>query len=75
MGAIDLVPGAWFQVFAVEADVRSAQVHNLTVAGLHTYHVEQGASISSTTTAINPSIGHRRGVPTANVFWWMVVEI
>ncbi|WP_081748827.1 polymorphic toxin-type HINT domain-containing protein [Nocardiopsis sp. CNT312] len=48
--AIDLAPGMWLQtsagtwvqVSAVEADTQHARVHNLTVAGLHTYHVEAG---------------------------------
>uniref|UniRef100_UPI001E5C87C7 hypothetical protein n=1 Tax=Nocardiopsis sp. CNT312 TaxID=1137268 RepID=UPI001E5C87C7 len=34
--------GTWVQVSAVEAGVQHARVHNLTVAGVHTYHVEAG---------------------------------
>ncbi|MFV2199191.1 polymorphic toxin-type HINT domain-containing protein, partial [Nocardiopsis sp. LOL_012] len=48
--AVDLAPGMWLQtsagtwvqVSAVEVDTQHARVHNLTVAGLHTYHVEAG---------------------------------
>ncbi|WP_304453414.1 RHS repeat-associated core domain-containing protein [Nocardiopsis sp. YSL2] len=48
--AIDLAPGMWLQtssgtwvqVSAVEVDTQPATVHNLTVEGLHTYHVVAG---------------------------------
>ncbi|WP_017584781.1 polymorphic toxin-type HINT domain-containing protein [Nocardiopsis ganjiahuensis] len=45
--AVDLAPGMWLQtssgtwvqVSAVQARTQSATVHNLTVQGVHTYHV------------------------------------
>ncbi|NYH51431.1 hypothetical protein HNR06_001020 [Nocardiopsis arvandica] len=48
--AIDLVPGTWLQtsagtwvqVSAVQAWTQTATVHNLTVQGVHTFHVAAG---------------------------------
>ena len=48
--AIDLAPGMWLQtssgtwvqVSAIQAWTQSATVHNLTVQGVHTYHVAAG---------------------------------
>ncbi|MFC4333715.1 golvesin C-terminal-like domain-containing protein [Salininema proteolyticum] len=34
--------GTWVQVSAVAVEERTATVHNLTVAGLHTFHVKAG---------------------------------
>ncbi|SIO85231.1 YD repeat protein [Nocardiopsis sp. JB363] len=49
--AIDLAPGMWLQtssgtwvqVSAIEAWTATATVHNLTVQGVHTYHVAAGS--------------------------------
>ncbi|WP_306371651.1 polymorphic toxin-type HINT domain-containing protein [Nocardiopsis sp. CC223A] len=49
--AVDLVPGMWLQtsagtwvqINAIQAWSQSATVHNLTVQGVHTYHVATGS--------------------------------
>ncbi len=49
--AVDLAPGMWLQtssgtwvqVGAVQAWTQTATVHNLTVQGVHTYHVGAGS--------------------------------
>lgn len=49
--AVDLAPGMWLQtsagtwvqVSAVQAWTQTATVHNLTVQGVHTYHVAAGS--------------------------------
>ncbi|WP_306370970.1 polymorphic toxin-type HINT domain-containing protein [Nocardiopsis sp. CC223A] len=49
--AVDLVPGMWLQtsagtwvqINAIQAWSQPATVHNLTVQGVHTYHVATGS--------------------------------